>query len=328
MDTKTYKYIILPLIGLDLGNKIWLEGNTFRIYKRLFTVHGEEKYWRNIIRVIQSYMPGSIKRKKIQIEFQGQTQTLSTNKKGHFCFEVQNTKVDQVNPFSIKFFRLRGKGKIRIGIPEPFEHCFFSFQKAEIGIISDIDETILVTHTRNSLKKIKTLLTKNAYKRNAVKEMREFYISISDNRHPFFYVSNSEANLYPMIRLFLEHNHFPTGPIFLKPFVKWSSLFKRKTNKGREGHKKEKIRFLLNSYPDMSFILIGDDSQKDPEIYGDIAREAPDRIKHIYIRNIDEGALAKRLRHAKNIESNYKVKFTFFKSPVNVLINQKNIVNS
>lgn len=328
MDTGAFKYIILPLIGLDQGNKIWIEGNTFRIKKRLFNVYREEKYWRNIIRIIQSYIPSSINRKKIQIEFNEQTKNITTNKNGHFHFEFQNNKEYRLNPGSIKFFRMKGGKKIRIGIPESFDQCFFSYQKSKIGIISDIDDTILVTHTRNSLKKVKTLLTKNAYKRNAVKEMREFYISLSNNKYPFFYVSNSEANLYPMIRLFLNHNHFPTGPIFLKPFIKWNSLFKRKTTKGRDGHKKEKIRFLLKTFPEMSFILIGDDSQKDPEIYGDIAREAPDRIKHIYIRNINKTALARRLQHAEKIETHFNVKFTYFKSPANVLLNQKNVLNS
>jgi len=328
LDTGIYKYIILPLICLHRGNNLWIEGNTFKINKRLFPIHREEKYWRNIIRIIHAYVPGSIKKKKIQFEIEGEERIFYTNGKGHFKFELKNYDLNKSNINSIKFYRLKGNEKIRIGIPEPIDHCFFSFNRATTGIISDIDDTILVTHTRNIIKKLKTLLTKNAYKRYAVKEMRAFYESLSKKERPFFYVSNSEANLYPMIRLFLKHNNFPKGPIFLKPFVKWSDLFKRKTSKGRDGHKHKKIMLLLESFPHMKFILIGDDSQKDPEIYGEIARHLPERIEHIYIRNINKKQLSKRLSYADNLKTNYNVNITFFKSPANALINQKNMVNS
>ena len=47
------------------------------------------------------------------------------------------------------------------------------------------------------------------------------------------------------------------------------------------------IREILDVYPSMPFILIGDTSQRDPEIYREIVRTHPGRILAIYIRNVD-----------------------------------------
>ena len=50
------------------------------------------------------------------------------------------------------------------------------------------------------------------------------------------------------------------------------------------------------AYPSLPFILIGDNSQKDPEIYRAIIDEHPGRILAIYIRNVraEPGALGQR----------------------------------
>ena len=47
------------------------------------------------------------------------------------------------------------------------------------------------------------------------------------------------------------------------------------------------IREILDLYPSLPFILIGDNSQQDPEIYRAILGRYPGRILAIYIRNVD-----------------------------------------
>lgn len=62
----------------------------------------------------------------------------------------------------------------------------------------------------------------------------------------------------------------------------------------------------------MEFILIGDDSQKDPEIYAEIAEKYPERVKEIYIRNVKNNTGKKRSRIKNKIEKEYGIKFNFF----------------
>jgi phosphatidate phosphatase APP1 len=80
------------------------------------------------------------------------------------------------------------------------------------------------------------------------------------------------------------HHKFPEGPLFLKPYKKWNDLLKRNGKHHFSRHKKDKIQHILNIFENKQFFLIGDDSQKDGEIYSEIANNNPDRIRGIFIR--------------------------------------------
>ena len=45
---------------------------------------------------------------------------------------------------------------------------------------------------------------------------------------------------------------------------------------------------MLEFYPEMPFILIGDSGQEDPEIYAAFAQEFPERVLAVYIRNVSQ----------------------------------------
>jgi phosphatidate phosphatase APP1 len=320
LETPVTRYTILPLIGLQNRNKFWLEGHIVKVNQKLLRIKDREKYWRNIIRVINSYMPGSINRRKLEIHFNGQVFHVFTNKYGLIKINLPLQNGNLIRKEDFNFFLFKKGEKLKIELPEPFMHCFYAKDHPARGVISDIDDTILVTHTTNPVKKIRTLLVKNAYKRKAVKEMRDFFQYFHSRDYSFFYVSNSEANLFPMIRLFLEHQKLPLGPVFLKSFKKWKNLFKRKKKKKNRGnHKKEKIALLLDVFPKMKFILIGDDSQQDPEIYCHFARIFPERIEHIYIRNVKKKPSKLRVAEKQKLWDDYGIQMTFFKSPGEIL---------
>lgn len=322
MDTAHTDYTILPLIGLQNRNHIWLEGHIVKINNRFLVIRDKEKYWRNILRVITSYMPGSIKRRKLEIHFNGQKHEVHTNKYGLLKLSIPADGSKKINHEDFKFYLYKKGKRYKIHLPEPFMYCFYMNGHYPVSIISDIDDTVLVTHTQNPVKKLRTLLIKNAYKRKAVREMRELYQHFADAGNSFFYISNSEANLFPMIRLFLEHQGLPIGPVFLKSFKKWKNLFKRKKKRERGYHKKEKIQLLFEVFPDMKFILIGDDSQQDPEIYSYFARNYPDRINRIFIRHAREEKIRKdRLQQRDKLLRKQGIQIMYFKNPGDIIQN-------
>ncbi|MBS0000696.1 MAG: DUF2183 domain-containing protein [Cyclobacteriaceae bacterium] len=327
METPITRYTILPLIGLQNKNKFWLEGHIVKINQKLLHIKDQEKYWRNIFRVINSYMPGSIERRILEIHFNSQVFRVITNRFGLMRIKIPLENGNMIRQEDLKFYLLKKNEKLRIELPGSFMQCFYSKEHPSRGVISDIDDTILVTHTRNAVKKIHTLLVKNAYKRKAVKEMRDFYRAFADQGYSFFYVSNSEANLFPMIRLFLEHQNLPLGPVFLKSFKKWENLFERKKKITAEIHKREKIALLLEVFPDMKFILIGDDSRQDPEIYSFFARNFPERIQEIYIRNVMKKPSPLRLAEKQNLWEEFRIPMIFFNSPADILKSEKISVN-
>ena len=168
---------------------------------------------------------------------------------------------------------------------------FFIPYESSYGIISDIDDTFLVSHSRRSLKKLFVLLAKNVQARKPFDDVVKHYqlLSLASRTNPkqqnniFFYVSSSEWNLYDMIVRFAELNGLPKAILKLKKIKSGLDDFIM-TGAGSHGHKFRKIENIVEFYPELQFILLGDDSQKDPEIYEEICSSYAPNIRAVYIR--------------------------------------------
>jgi phosphatidate phosphatase APP1 len=117
--------------------------------------------------------------------------------------------------------------------------------------------------------------------------VKEFYKALQLGRNgkrnnPFFYVSSSPWNLYDLLTDFMDLNEIPAGPLLLRDF----GLNDEKTPSGHMGHKFKEISNILNAYPQLPFVLIGDSGQEDPKIYHEVVKKFPGRIAAIYIRDV------------------------------------------
>jgi len=75
------------------------------------------------------------------------------------------------------------------------------------------------------------------------------------------------------------------GPVLLRDLgLDRNKLF----GAGHHAHKLAQIRPLLALYPHLPFVLLGDSGQRDPEIYREVVRENPGRIRAVYIRRAGE----------------------------------------
>ena len=99
---------------------------------------------------------------------------------------------------------------------------------------------------------------------------------------PFFYLSTSPWNVESSIRHFINDHGFPAGPLLLRDLDPRPKTF---IPTGVQ-HKLEFAEQLMGDFPDMKFILIGDDGQKDPTTYATIARRYPGRVIAIGIRQL------------------------------------------
>ena len=155
---------------------------------------------------------------------------------------------------------------------------------AKIGVVSDIDDTVLVTWLPRALTAAWNSWAKRPSKRQAVPGMAEFYAQLQQRfpQAPVFYLSTGAWNTFGSLKKFLSHHGFPAGPMLL---TDWGPTETGLFRSGQE-HKRVQLRNLLIAYPDMQWILIGDDGQHDPLTYGDVANEHPDRIHSVLIRNL------------------------------------------
>lgn len=178
-----------------------------------------------------------------------------------------------------------------------------------LGFISDIDDTFLVSHTRNPFKKLYILLFRNVNDRKIFDGVVPHYQALSssgrnkkDEQNAFFYVSSSEWNLYRFIVQFTELHQLPRAVMLLKD-IKTSLTDFFITGRGDHNHKFEKIKHILEFYPNLCYTLLGDDSQEDPYLYENICKIFPINVKAIYIRQTGKDKKTKAEAAMKNIES-------------------------
>jgi phosphatidate phosphatase APP1 len=74
------------------------------------------------------------------------------------------------------------------------------------------------------------------------------------------------------------------------------------------------IEPLLKDFPDRRFVLIGDSGEKDPEIYGAMARKHPEQIARILIRDVT-GQSAGATRYTRAFVDVPKDHWRIFKEP-------------
>jgi phosphatidate phosphatase APP1 len=161
------------------------------------------------------------------------------------------------------------------------------------GCISDIDDTFLISHSSHLLKRLYVLLTKNAHSRRPFEGVVKHYQLLAnasttpEKPNPFFYVSSSEWNLYDFIVEFARKNEMPAGIYLLNQLKRFNQLLK--TGQGKHSGKFTRIVRIMEAFPQMKFILLGDSSQQDPYIYSSIVDHFPNQIFAVYIRDVGRG---------------------------------------
>ncbi len=172
---------------------------------------------------------------------------------------------------------------------------------ARFGVISDLDDTVIQSRVSNFLQAARTVMLGNARTRLPFPGVAAFYRALrngksGDEKNPIFYVSSSPWNIYDVISEFMDLQKVPKGPLILRDWdIAWSAL----SSARHVDHKGVAIRNIMELYPELQFILIGDTSQHDPEIYSQIVREFPDRVAAIYIRDVTRNA--QRSASVKNL---------------------------
>jgi phosphatidate phosphatase APP1 len=156
---------------------------------------------------------------------------------------------------------------------------------AELGVISDMDDTVLQSEVTNFLRAARLMLLENARTRLPFPGVAAFYRALRSGstgpaENPIFYVSSSPWNLYDVIRDFLTAQRIPSGPLMLRDWDIGRALL------SNAPHKTAVIHEILDTYPRLPFILIGDSAQEDPEIYSEVVTRYPRRIRAVYIRNV------------------------------------------
>jgi phosphatidate phosphatase APP1 len=155
------------------------------------------------------------------------------------------------------------------------------------GIVSDIDDTVLSTSLPRPMIAAWNTFFRHESARRVVPGMAPLYRALVEQRPgvPIIYLSTGAWNTAPTLTRFLRRNGFPAGPLLL---TDWGP-----TNTGwfRSGqqHKRSSLHRLAREFPQVAWILVGDDGQHDPKLYAEFAAARPHQVKAIAIRQLSTG---------------------------------------
>lgn len=280
---------IVPYIGYGNKTKVFITGEIVEDLGLSKPVEGQSK-WQNVKAMAKRYLGHDIIGAKVEANLGGQVCETTTDKYGifrcEFNFDGKTLSNDTWQKATIKVL---SQVKSLLTAETEAEVMIIG-SNPQFGVISDIDDTILVSYATQKLMKLRLMLFNNAYSRMPFEGVSAFYRALQRGTgngfyNPVFYVSNSEWNLFDLLYEFIQYNRIPKGPLLLRE-VKVRPLRFSKIREVNKNHKGDSITRIMEMFPDMKFILIGDSGQHDPEVYSKVVSQYPGRILSIYIRDI------------------------------------------
>lgn len=238
----------------------------------------EGSWWATLKKTIRTYFLKPYKG-TFYLSANGEKHEVKTDSHGGF-----EASINHASNSDLTFLERDGETPISLLHSYPHE---FDFSTARYMVVSDIDDTILVSKSSLFFSKLWLMLFRQTSRRNFVEETEQAYRHLMKTTVPFVYVSASEYNLYSIISNFIVYHDLPIGPILLRPFQRWKNVVK---SKSRMEYKINRIEHLVHQFPDTQFILFGDDSQHDPPVFEKIASKHPKNVRAIFLRKTGWGA--------------------------------------
>ncbi len=244
----------------------------------------------NVMATLRRMESDEIPGARLRVQFCGATTEVTTDEEGYFSATLEPTRaLDEAARWHEATVTLVSSPAHPAGtVAESTAPVLVPPPSAQYGVISDVDDTILQTGATNFIAMVRTTLAGNALTRLPFEGVAGFYRALvhgtlSTDDNPLFFVSSSPWNLYDLLIDFMETQGIPQAPLLLRDLGLDAGKF---IKSGHSEHKTAAITRILEAYPDLPFFLIGDSGQHDPEIYADVARRFPGRIRCIYIRDV------------------------------------------
>lgn len=173
------------------------------------------------------------------------------------------------------------------GSPVAHAEVYIVDPDCEFGVVSDIDDTVMVTALPRPMLAAWHTFVVNEHARSATPGMPVLYERLSDAypSSPMIYLSTGAWNVAPTLTRFLSRNLYPSGALLL---TDWGPTADRWFRSGQQ-HKKTSLERLASEFPDIKWLLIGDDGQHDPEIYSEFLAAHPDHVTAVCIRQLSPG---------------------------------------
>lgn len=285
-----------PEVGTALSIKLYRSyGDTqnLRIWGRViereddtFASENDSK-WQNFWRNVKNISVDEVEGVKVRFFVNGETFDITSNTEGMLEVNVRPKQPLSVGQHTLYAALVVGQDYHASRVSTPL--TIHDHNEQRLGIVSDIDDTLVRSDVSEKIKAVSRLLLNNAYNSEPIPGtaalMRALEARDGKQNGDVFYLSGSPLNYADRIHAYLDYQKYPMGPVNLK---KWGFSENDDNPIQQSDYKIRKLRELFNFYPQKPFVLFGDSSEVDTEIYTQIAQEFPGRVKAIFINNVND----------------------------------------
>ena len=290
---------VLPYHGYGRPDAVRLRGRV--LDDREVEHEGELTRWESARLTARRYLSDEVPGARLEVEIGGATVEATTDEDGYYSLEVAPGALGDGLWHSATVRLLEPEQDAPVEVEARFQ---VPTDAARFLLISDLDDTVVQTGATDKLRFARTVLFNNATTREVFPGVGAFYRALvggGEPVNPAFYVSSSPWNLYRQFVGALEHRGVPPGALFLKDFGIDPGKF---IKSGHHGHKLARIREVLETYPDLEAVLVGDSGQEDPEIYQQVVARHPGRVRAIFIRDVTDDARDRAVDHiARDVQA-------------------------
>ncbi|HEY2375050.1 MAG TPA: phosphatase domain-containing protein [Gemmatimonadaceae bacterium] len=282
---KTGAYHVVGYRGYATTERALVLGRVLE-HTRIASAEASHARWRNLLAMLQRIDSGPLPFAKVQARIGGCETHLVADDEGFLRRWVETDENLRAGEWhTVHLDVVAGPETPVAAAAHVPAKVLVPSSRAQLGVISDMDDTVLQSEITSFVRAARLMLLENARTRLPFPGVAAFYRALargtaSAPMNPIFYVSSSPWNLHDVITDFLDAQQIPVGPMLLRD---WDIA--RDMLRTRE-YKLAQIREILGTYPALPFVLVGDSGQEDPEIYRTLVSEFPGRILAIYIRNV------------------------------------------
>lgn len=240
--------------------------NPFELAEAVFFKRG----WRSFINTPVSYLP-------VEIEVYGKRYRTTTDRAGYLDLVISDPATPLDPGWHVVTIHANAAPSVQARIQVISDD-------ARIGIISDIDDTAMVTSVPRAFIAMWNTFVRQGSSRKVVPGMAELFHDIRRRQPetPTFFISTGAWSITPTLIQVLRTAQFPAGTMLM---TDWGPTNTGWFRSGQE-HKRHSLRRLRTEFPQLQWVLVGDDGQHDPMIYREFAREFPDAVAAIAIRQL------------------------------------------
>ena len=277
---------VMPYGGYANGTTAWVRGRVLT-NRPPRGPQEDDGWWANLAAMYQRLESDEVPDARVAVTLGGETHAVLSDAEGYVTLECPDPGPEGRGPWITGSMRVvsspEGPGDgaaalVRVMTPSP---------EAAFGIISDVDDTVIQTDAANVLSMARHTFFHNARTRSPLEGAAAWYRAMHERPggadNPVFYVSSSPWNLHDLLEDFLDLNGFPAGPLMLRDL----GIGAADGPALGHGHKLDKALKILDAFPRLPFVLVGDSGQEDSRLYAEAAERRPGRVLASFIRDVD-----------------------------------------